>query len=170
MKNYGIVIVDTGGDRRLFASIRRADPGDVYVNWVVDEVSPSPRVPKWNPHGSYHASGQLHSKSYNRIAIRKHRRTPGPAFTGSEPLEVTNADRALSASLPADPGGFDDYFEIDVSLITGSPAQAIAVDLIAPDAEPVRLTGSDTVIAEKVFKDQIPWISVSLVEPPLPKL
>jgi hypothetical protein len=63
-------------------------------------------------------------------------------------------------------GNFDDLFEIPSSLLTGSQNQMIAVDLVEPGVAPVRVTGRDKVLAEKVFQDAVPWIVVSLVETP----
>lgn len=167
VRHYSIVIIHPGGVRRLFGRISRSDKGDVYVNWTVVESPPKPGVEAWNPHASYHASGQVHSKSHNRIGIKKARQRPGSAFAGTEPLEATNADRGLSNVLPVVAEAFDDTFEIDASLLSGSKMQAITVDLVDTTSVPVRLTGNDTVVAEKVFRDQIPWIVVSLVEPPV---
>ena len=167
MKDFGIVIRHINGKRCLFGRIRRSDTGNIYVIWEMSQsCQRKNNKPKWNPHASYHASGQLHSKSYNRIGIKKQRQSPTPAFTGSEPIEATNADRGLNPVLPIDIGGFDDYFEIDVTAIASLPNAVITVDIVAPGAVPIRLTGLDTVVTEKVFKDTIPWIVVSLVDPP----
>ena len=163
MKRYGIVILHPDGSKRLFGRVTRADAGDIYVNWEVVEPQPKPGVAPWKPHASYHASGQLHSKSHNRIGIKKARPAPKPAFTGAEPIETTNADRALSGTLPCVAEQFDDVLEIDSALISGSPSQAVTVDAVAPGQIPVRLTGQDTVLAEKMFTDAVPWIVVSLV-------
>ncbi len=163
---FGILIRHPDGTKRKFGQVSRSDKGDVYANWTVPEPPFKPGVPEWNPHGSYHASGQVHSKSHNRIGVKKNRQVPGPAFVGAEPLEAINADRALLMSLPVVAETFDDTFEIDVSLITGSPKQSITVDLVEPNADPVRLTGNDIVIAEKTFSDKVPWIVVSLIDRP----
>ena len=165
-KSYGIVVSHPDGARRLFGRISRSAKGDVYANWMVDEPPRNPGVPLWKPHASYHASGQVHAKSHNRIGIQKMRQVPDSSFRGTEPIEATNADRALSRALPAVTEIFDDVFELDASLISGA-RQAITVDLVEPGVAPVRLTGNDAVIAEKVFQDRVPWIVVSLVEPPL---
>jgi hypothetical protein len=68
--------------------------------------------------------------------------------------------------LPPFVGNFDEVFEIPAELVTGQPHQCIAVDVTEPGVAPVRVTGGDTVLLEKVFTDDVPWIVVSLVEPP----
>jgi len=163
MKRYGIVILRPDGTRRLFGRVTRSDAGDIYVNWEVVEPQRKPGAAPWRPHASYHASGELHSKSHNRISLKKKRPVPKAVFTGAEPIEATNADRALSDTLPYVAEQFDDVLEIDSILISGSPSQAVTVDAVAPGQLPVRLTGQDRVLKEKTFKDAVPWIVVSLV-------
>jgi len=97
------------------------------------------------------------------MSIKKARPVPKDAFTGAEPIEATNADRALSGALPCVAEQFDDVLEIDSILISGSPSQAVTVDAVEPGRLPVRLTGQDTVLKERTFKDAVPWIVVSLV-------
>lgn len=101
MKRYGIIVLHPDGTRRLFGRVTRSDAGDIYVNWEVVEPQSKPGRAPWRPHASYHASGQLHSKSHNRISIKKTRPVPNSTFTGVEPIEATNADRALSETLPS---------------------------------------------------------------------
>jgi hypothetical protein len=164
-KTYGIVIVRPNGDNRLFGRVRRSAHGDVYVVWS-EYDSPSTLDRDSNPHASYHRNGRLHSKTYDRPTIVKQLQAPGKAFRGKQPIEATNADRALSATLPAVSGQFADLFEIPSELVTGRQNQAITVDLVEPGVAPVRLTGRDLVLIDKVFQDSEPWIVVSLVEPP----
>jgi len=164
-KMYGVVIVRPGGDRRLFGRVRRSSNGDVYAIWAEDE-SPRSLAKGSNAHASYHASGRLHSKSYDRQAIVKRLQVPGPQFQGTQPIEATNADRASSSTLPLMTGHFDDVFEVPLNLISGKTNQSIAVDVIEPRHEPIRVTGKDKVLAERVFQDEPPWIVISLVETP----
>lgn len=162
---YALVIVRDGGDRRLFGRVRRSSKGDVYVIWSEDE-SPNNLGKGSNPHASYHADGRLHSKSYNRPAIIKRLQVPGRDFRGTQPIEATNADRATSPTLPVMTGHFDDVFELPLESLTGKPNQVIAVDVVEPGREPIQLTGKDDVLAEKVFRDEPPWIVVRLLEAP----
>ena len=164
-KIYGIVIVRPGDDRRLFGRVRRGPNGDVYAIWTEDE-SPDNLSRGSNPHASYHRSGQLHSKSYDKRSIVKNLQPPNRQFTGNQPIEATNANRATSATLPPVPKHLDGHFELSLDAVIGHINRSITVDIVEPGIEPVRLTGRDSVIAEKVFKDDTPWIVVSLVEAP----
>lgn len=164
-KMYGIVVLRGDGDKRIFGRVRRSMSGEVFVLWAEDE-SPENLSRGSNPHASYHRDGRLHAKTYDRANSVRKLQTPSGSFSGTQPLNATNADRALSPTLPALVRAFDDTFEIPVHLLTGQQSQAIAVDLVEPGAAPIRVTGRDRVVAEKVFRDAEPWIAVSLVEIP----
>jgi hypothetical protein len=164
-KMYGIVIVGPDGERRLFGRVRRSRRGEVFAVWAEDE-SPENLGRGSNPHASYHSSGRLHSKTHDRATLIKQLQPPNHNFLGNQPIEATNADRGLSPTLPPVSGTFDDLFEIQSNLLTGGQEQAITVDVVEPSVTPVRLTGRDRVLAEKVFQDAVPWIIVSLVEAP----
>ena len=167
-KIYAIVIAKPGGDKHLFGRVRRSPEGDVYVIWAEDQ-SPRNLGRGSNPHASYHASGRLHSKTYRPAAHIRTLQVPGSEFRGNQPIEVTNANRALSATLPPVAGRFDDAFEISSDLVTGNENQWIAVEVIEPGVPPVQVTQNDTILAKKVFKDEVPWIVVRLGQsPPIP--
>src|SRR2546428_12125560 len=54
---YAVAVRD--GGLFLVACIERSPSGDVYV------LRPRNQPKEWNPHASYHASGQHHHKSFN---------------------------------------------------------------------------------------------------------
>ena len=163
-KMYAIVIARPCGDRRLFGRIRRSPTGDVFVIWAEDE-SPDNPARGADPHASYHASGRLHYKMSRAIAFFKNLQAPSRSFRWNQPIDATNADRALSPTLPILAGQFDGEIEMSVDLISGNPNQSIAVDLTEPGVPPAEVTGTDRVLAEKVFDDDVPWIIVRLLEP-----
>lgn len=164
-KIYAIAIVHPDGRKHLFGRVRRSAKGDVYAVWAEDQ-SPRNLGRGSNAHASYHISGWLHFKSYNMSAIGKSRQVPDASFKGTEPLVATNADRGLSPTLPVLSGNFGGVFEIDSVQIATSRNPSITVDVSEPGVPPIRQTGRDRVIVEKIFKDGTPWIIVSLVEPP----
>jgi len=164
-KMYGIAIVRPDGERRLFGRVRRSRRGEVFAVWAEDESPENPGMGS-NPHASYHGNGRSHSKTWDRPALIRELQVPGQQFRGNQPFEATNADRALSLTLPPVSGNFDDLFEIPSRLLAGAQNHAIAVDLVEPGVSPVRVTGNDRLLAEKVFQDAVPWIVVSLVETP----
>jgi hypothetical protein len=162
-KDYAIVVARPGGDKRLFGRVRRSSRGDVYVVWAEDE-SPDNLGKGSNPHASYHSSGRLHSKTHDRPTQIRKLQSPAGGFRGNQPIEVTNIARALSPTLPAFVGDFDDVFEVSLDLISGNSNQSISVDVTEPGIPPANLTESDNVVAEKCFRDDEPWIIVRLVE------
>lgn len=163
-KMYAIVIARPRGERRLLARIRRSPKGEIFVIWAEDE-SPDNPARGADPHASYHASGRLHYKMSRAIAFIKNLQAPSRNFRWNQPIVVTNANRALSPTLPVLSGQFDDEIEISVDLISGNPNQSIAVDLTEPGVPPANVNRTDRVLAEKTFDDDVPWIIVRLVEP-----
>lgn len=162
-KIYGIVIIRPGNDRRLFGRVRRSPKGDVDAIWAEDE-SPDSLSQGSNPHASYHNDGRLHSKTYDMPTVVKKLQPPGQQFSGNQPIEATNADRGESATLPSVPHNLDGVFEVPLDAVEGYPNRSFTADVVEPGVEPIRLTGKDTVISEKVFRDNVPWIVASLVE------
>ena len=99
VKSFALGIVRPNGDNRRFGRVRRSAGSDVYVVWS-EYDSPSALDKGSNPHASYHRDGRLHSKTYDRATIVKQLQAPGKAFRGNQPIEATNADRALSSRFP----------------------------------------------------------------------
>lgn len=163
-KMFAIVLARPGGNKSLFGRVRRSSKGDVCAIWAEDE-SLHNHGRGSNPHASYHANGRFHSKTHDRSAFKRSLQVPAKDFRGNQPIQATNADRALSPTLPAFTGQFDDVFEIPLDLISDNSNQSIAVDVIEPGISPAEVTGNDKVLAEKIFQDDVPWIVVRLVEP-----
>jgi hypothetical protein len=165
---YGVVIVRPGADMRLFARVRRNFKGEVFVLWDEDQ-SPNNLAKGSNAHASYHKNGRIHSKAHDQPTAIRGLQLPGNGFRGNQPIEITNANRALSPTLRTVTGRFDDEFQIPLSLITGRSDQHIVVHLVEPGIPPGIATGgkdglAETVLAEKIFKEEEPWIVVRLVE------
>ena len=75
-KTYAVAVRD-GPDLLLVLTIQRKN-GNVYTN------IPRPNLPDANPHSSYHASGLVHAKTYNRQAIpRQRQKQEGPVSKGT---------------------------------------------------------------------------------------
>lgn len=164
-RRYAIVIAHRDGSQRLFASIHRAPTGDIYVNWAEDQ-RPENVARDADAHASYHASGQLHTRAYQQQpAIVRQVLPPTRVFHGNQPIIATNADRALQGEFPRLSGHFDDVFEIPSTLIANNPRQMIAVDAVEPNVPPANITGRDDVLAQRDFRDDVPWIVVRLIQP-----
>jgi hypothetical protein len=164
MKTYAVIVRHNPSDTRLFARIIRKQEGDVVVAWSIDEPKTPNRVPSWNPQSTYHKDGRQHAKSYNRPNVIKHGQRPDPAFKGCVQLIATNADRMRSPLRSCFPTDFDDVLEVPIHMVSGKQNQFVSVDLVEPGIEPLRQTGSDTVLLEAIFKDDVPWIVVTFGE------
>ncbi len=156
-KIYAVAVRD-GKELFLFLSICRSSKGDVYVNFPRDE-------PKWEPHSSYHFSGQHHHKSFNYKAMLYQRQRPDINFRGTENVVTTGIAieelRALNALCR-----MEDYygiFEISVSELRSEQYRmGISVDITDISGNPI--IPNTTFLRQAIFKDYFPWISVTLYD------
>jgi hypothetical protein len=156
---FGVVVCD-GEERLLVLSIRRGPRGDVYVNF------PRDGDPQWRPHSSYHESGQHHQKGSGFKALIRHRQKPNRDFCGIENIVrkgiAVDEPRAIGKVVRAT--DFDEAIEIPLRDLKSEKYRTyLSVDLV--DGE-VSLAIGDwgKVIRQGVFKDEIPWIIVTIVE------
>jgi hypothetical protein len=160
------VAVRDGADLLLLATIRRRPQGDIYVNLLHRDGYMPGGVPGWNPHTSYHASGQHHDKSFNRKLRVYYRQAPDANFQGVENIVsfgVTRRD-ARVINQPCVPGDFDDVFEIPAdALSTVEYRTLIAVDLMQPREKPV-ITPGAKIIKGHVIAERVPHIVATLFE------
>ena len=156
------VAVRNGENLFLFLSICRAPQGDVYVNW------PRRYEPDWNPHSSYHASGQYHHKSFGHKALVRHRPKPDANLPDTENVVTTGiaSDEPSAVNTPCRPESFEDVFEIPLSDLRPEKYRTfVSVDISDRDGEPI-ITPGATVIRQAVFRDSVPWICVTLFDTP----
>lgn len=166
---FAIAVSHPDGALRLFGTIDRKPAGDVYVNWIVsDQRSAGPGAQAYRPHGSYHASGQRHSKSYNRAAVVSHRQRPDVNFSGSENIETVNADRMADRRLPAcDPTEYAAVMTFPLDLVTAQPDPRmvyLSVDLVEPGKGPLGYGGREVVLLQQNIQDVPPHILVTLFD------
>ena len=160
LEKYAIGIRDSG-DLFLMFSIRRGVEGDVYVNF-------NDRDTKHKPHSSYHVSGQLHHKGYNKILfpIRK-KQTPTMSFTGSETIITTSLKKgdARAWNIKFNPGDYTGIMEIQDKIITPEFGYQFSVELVEPGVTPwISKYRYGKVIQQQIFKQGTPWIVASLYE------
>ena len=151
------VAVRDGDALRLHLHLRREPEGDVYSNW--------PRsAPRWRPHASYHASGQLSFGCLTRVYQRAR---PDAAFEKAENIVTTaiSLEEVRAIDQRCDPADFAEIFEIPSStLLAGPPRQhTIAVDLVEVGGKEIWKPWSRP-LGQKAFTDAVPWILVTLWE------
>ena len=144
----------------LFLRISRDPHGDVYVNF------PRDYDPQWNPHASYHASGQHHQKSFNHKALVRHDQKPDENFVGTRNVVTTGiaAHEPRAINLICEPTAFDDVFEIPATALKPDTYKTLlSVDVIEPGCAPI-ITPGATILHDYTFNGRHPWILVTLFD------
>jgi hypothetical protein len=162
---YAVAVCD--GELYLFLRVRRNLKGEVFV--MIPMESEEGRK-LWNPHASYHTSGQRHDKSYGRAFPVRQQQKPDSTLQGEEyvlarPI-AAREPRAFNIRCQVEQ--FAEVFEIPVQeLGTETYRTAIAVDLAEPQdlpIKPVNAMDKTQIIRQKIFDDVVPWIVVTLYD------
>ena len=160
MEQYAVIIKDTD-ELFLFLNINRSKYGDVYVNF--NEHHPSHK-----PHSSYHASGQLHHKSWKHylFPIRK-RQKPDTDFKNSESIIVTSIRKGdgRAWNIKCNLQDYADSMIIQDEIITAEFGFQFNIEIV----EPGKQSWSSTypyiqMIQQKIFDKYNPWIVASLYQ------
>jgi len=111
MQNIAIAVRDV--DLFLLATINRTATTDVYVNW------PRKHVTGWEPHASFHASGQHHQKSFGKASLIQKKQKPDSTFKGTENLVSFGVGSLehLVVNVLCNPKDFSAVFEIPHSTV-----------------------------------------------------
>jgi hypothetical protein len=162
---HTIAIAVRGVNLHLEASVVRKTASDIYLNFHRDHD------PTWNPHGSYHASGQFHHKSYGqKFASPVLGQKPDSNFKGTKNMASFGlaAGEHLLLNQPCDPSLFDEVFEIPAQLLRPEKYSTyVYTDLVEPGVSPTLYPGA-TVLKQTTYKDAEPWIVVTLLHIPTP--
>ncbi|HUQ84902.1 MAG TPA: hypothetical protein VM077_01130 [Candidatus Limnocylindrales bacterium] len=141
--------------------INRSSEGDVYVNF-------NKRDNKHKPHSSYHASGQLHHKSYNwKLFPPRKKQPPKSSFTGSESIITTSIKKGDGRAWNriCMPNDFQEIMEINDEIITPEFGYQLIFELVEPNTLPwISTYPYAKVIQQHFFKDKSPWIVTTLYE------
>ena len=156
VKMYAIAVRDD--QLRLFLRIARR-PTDIYVIW------PRDNRPGWNPHASYHASGQRHGKAFGSVDSVKHLQEPDERFQGSANITTVGiASDEVSAMPLLDAADFDAVFEIPANELKPQMYHTnVSIDLTDTSAEPTIWSGAK-ILRDAIFDDVYPWIVVTLFD------
>lgn len=159
-EKYAITIRDTDKLFLMFV-INRSTVGDVYVNF-------NERDTQHKPHSSYHGSGQLHHKGYNKklFPLRK-KQAPTGSFKGTETIITTSIRKgdARAWNVSCEPGDYDEIMEIKDDIITPEFGYQFSVELVEPGVTPwISKYQYARVIQQQIFKQGTPWIVASLYE------
>ena len=158
-EKYSIAVKDNDGLFQRF-SIVRSKAGDIYFNFLGSE-------PEHNPHISYHQSGATHNKFYNHKIFKNNKQRPNLNFRDTENIVYTciNYKDAMAINMLCVASEFTDVMEIDATLINSEFGKQLSVDLIDPNTKPWPSTYPySKILKQQIFKQNIPWISVSIFE------
>jgi hypothetical protein len=151
----------------LFLRIRRNPRGEIFV--IIPMESPDERK-LWNPHASYHADGQHFQKSYDRKVSPRQKQRPDSTFRGAEYIltRPIAAHEPRAFKVPSTPREFSEVFELSVhELRPETYRTGIEVDLTEPldrQLMPVGAPRHARIIQQRMFKDAVPWIVVTLYD------
>jgi hypothetical protein len=162
---YAVAVRD-GSKLFLFRKIKRQATTDIYVSWPLKRF-----LFFDNPHATYHASGQLHLKTSPKCKVLppEYRQKPDASLKGVEGIVMTPI-HAKELKKTCIPSRYDNVFEIPISdisagLYVGDYQMQFA---LAEAGVPVPVTdmpGSPQLIRQYAFRDDVPWIVVTLFKP-----
>jgi len=159
MISYAVAVRD-GNELFLFLTIARAPAGDVYVNILHGQNGPEWKP--WEPHASYHASGQHHQSSFDRKGLVFKRQRPDQNFRGAENVVTMPfpASEAHRLNKPCNSADFHSVLEISTNDLAAANTD-ISIDVAAPNAGAIIRPGAK-IIQQIEFKDAVPWILVTV--------
>lgn len=144
----------------LFLRVKRARSG-VYILF--------PRDPDWDPHYSYHATGQFHYRTFGQRQSPVQRQPLGPHFRGAEHIMSTSIEqqgvRALAE--PCNVERFSQVFEVPADKLGPTPADhrtSLSVDLVQPGSPPHEAIIGGRIVDQAIFDDAVPYIHITLWE------
>ena len=157
---YAIAIEDTG-QLFLFLDIIRSSSGDVYVN-------SNENHPNHKPHSSYHASGQHHHKSHNKIFLpKKILQPPNNQFKGSQNIWTTTIRKGEGRSwnIICERNHYMGVMIIKDEIIIPEFGFQLSIDLYQSGLILAGFTNSIiNIIQQETFNNDIPQIIATLYE------
>lgn len=155
-ERYAIAVID-GDDRFVLFIITRSNNGDVYMNW--------PHQPDIKTHTSYHSSGQLHTKSSNKVIFKYTKQRPNSSFKGAVSLPSTSIHRGegKAIGITLDKSDFIDVMEIPEINIDAKNGTLLDVELVEQNQQPnVFSNPGARIIQQHSFTYSKPEIVVTL--------
>ena len=159
------VAVARSSELLLLAEVERRGT-DVYV--LIPHCSTGPTLDdgtRWNPHVSYHASGQHHVKAFSQYVFSPDRRQrPDCNFTGSEPLYDLSLGRGAWARSPivTNTSAYAEIFRVCATDLTDTDFYCLSLHLVAPGEHPKHTPYSAVPVAAHTFQGSPPRVHASL--------
>jgi hypothetical protein len=148
------VAIRDGEGLFLTLTIRRSSDGDVYVLLPRDDKG-------WNPHASYHKSGQVHHKAWNRKLIPRKKLAPICQFKGAYNLyrQGISRDQHTAIGVRCEERDFDKVMEIPAQELSAAKFRTyLDVDLVEPGAS---IPLGARILQQWTLTDATPWVTVT---------
>jgi len=144
----------------LFLRVRRSANGDVYI------LFPRSNRPDWDPHTSYHASGQLHQKSYGHEHLVRQRPAPDIQFKATQNVVTTpiSMEDVRAIATPCHKNEYSCVIEIAVEDVPTEQGY-VSVDLCEAGLPPIIPPGA-RIRRQWRLEEYTPSIVVSVYECP----
>ena len=162
---FGVVVQQSPTLRRLLFRVKRSHSG-YYL--LLPHDSDGTRLhdgTAWNPHASYHPSGQRHVKTYNECVFSpEQRQRPDDTFAGWEHLfdaALKPGDWARSP-IVSDPGEYADLFVTDECALNLQDSYVVSLQLVAPGVSPAYVPYGTVLVGTHTFRCKPPWVHASL--------
>jgi hypothetical protein len=155
-RRYAVAVRD--GQPSLVLGIRRTPQGDSYVEW------PGRTPRKWDPHTSYHASGEHHHQAFGKNVVVDHRQPPDANFSGTQQIVSTpiSADEPAKINVVCDTSRYSETLEISVTTLSNKKYKThIAIDATTPNSAAI-IPDASAILQQVTLCDAIPWILVTL--------
>jgi hypothetical protein len=170
MERMFAVAVRDQNDLFLWTRLRRAAGTDIYYVFPTGREH-DPEWKTWNPHGSWHATGRVHHKSFKKEFLRAQRQKPNAEFKGTHNLITRGiaSGEARSFGLPCDRTKFSEVMEIPANILSQKCpdyATHMSVDLCEPGLQPLLMGGREKILCQRIFDDAIPHITVTVYSYP----
>jgi hypothetical protein len=156
--NIAVAVRDT--DLFLVVTIVRAQASDVYVNW------PRDNKPDWEPHTSYHASGQHHQKSFGMALNVQKKQKPDVNIKGTKTVVSLGvaAGEHNAVNARCNSSSYNYVFEIPVAIVRPETYRTfLYVDLVEPGKTPTLFPGA-TILKQETYRDAVPWIVLTFLD------
>jgi hypothetical protein len=156
---YAVTVRKEAGVFQFFDITRTAD-GQIFFRYPAP-----PAARHWRPHTSVHRNGQVHEKDFGQEFMPRHVCKPDASFRGTETITrlVMRPEQWANIGQDFDPNDFSDTFEIGTNKVAEPHWTHLQLDLVQPGVQPV-LPHSAHVIQQGFFRDQSPWIAVTLLD------
>ena len=165
MRRAKYAVAVRGGTDLLLFRIIKTSPSGIYIHWPIKRFLLYDR-----PHVSYHASGQINIRTSPRSSALppRYAQKPDASLVGVEDMVLTPIDaRELKKNVI--PSRYDEIFVVPLADIS-PPRHTGAYQAYFALAEPgvsvplPNLPGHPRLISQWSFKNDVPWIVVTLYE------